>query len=64
MVGGLPNNSYKSITENTACVLGRLCKGALDLQPQVIQFTSCLPMVGGSLQGLRLLPSLKLVAMI
>ena len=26
MVGGLPNNSYKSITENTACVLARLCK--------------------------------------
>ena len=32
-------------------------KGALDSQPQVIKFTSCLPMVGGSLQ-------LKLVAMI
>jgi len=26
MVGGLSNNSYKSITENTACVLARLCK--------------------------------------
>jgi hypothetical protein len=26
MVGGLPNNSYKFITENTACVLARLCK--------------------------------------
>jgi hypothetical protein len=36
-------------------------KGALDSQPQVIKFTSCLPMVGGSL---RLLPPLKLVAMI
>ena len=24
-------------------------KGALDSQPQVIRFTSCLPMVGGSL---------------
>ena len=39
-------------------------KGALDSQPQVIKFTSCLPMVGGSLQVLRLLPPLKLVAMI
>ena len=36
-------------------------KGALDSQPQVIKFTSCLPMVDGSL---RLLPPLKLVAMI
>jgi hypothetical protein len=39
-------------------------KGALDLQPQVIKITSCLPMVGGSLRVLRLLPPLKLVAMI
>jgi hypothetical protein len=31
-------------------------KGALDSQPQVIKFTSCLPMVGGSLRVLRLLP--------
>jgi hypothetical protein len=38
-------------------------KGALDSQPQVITFTSCLPMVGGSLWVLRLLPPLKLVAM-
>jgi hypothetical protein len=38
-------------------------KGALDSQPQVIKFTSCLPMVGGSLRVLRLLPPLKLVAM-
>ena len=36
-------------------------KGSLDSQRQVIKFTSFLPMVGGSL---RLLPSLKLVAMI
>ena len=36
-------------------------KSALDSQPQVIKFTSCLPMVGGSL---RLPPPLKLVAMI
>jgi hypothetical protein len=39
-------------------------KGALDSQSQVIKFTSCLPIVGGSLRVLRLLPSLKLVAMI
>ena len=36
-------------------------KGALDSQPQVIKFTSCLPMLGGSL---RLLLPLKLVAMV
>jgi hypothetical protein len=29
-------------------------KGALDSQPQVIKFTSCLPMVGGSLRVFRL----------
>ena len=52
-------------------------KGALDSQPQVIKFTSYLHMVGGlikftsylhmvggSLRVLRLLPPLKLVAMI
>ena len=39
-------------------------KGALDSQPQEIKFTSCLSMVGGSLQVLRLPPPLKLVAMI
>jgi hypothetical protein len=33
--------------------------GALDSQPQVIKFTSCLPMVGGSLRVLWLLPPLK-----
>ena len=33
---------------------------ALDSQPQVVKFTSCLSMVG----SLRLLPPLKLVAMI
>jgi hypothetical protein len=38
-------------------------KGALDSQPQVIKFTSCLPMVGDSLWVLRLLPPLNLVAM-
>jgi hypothetical protein len=39
-------------------------KGALDSQLQVIKLTSYLPMVGGSLRVLRLLPPLKLVAMI
>jgi hypothetical protein len=39
-------------------------KGSLDLEPQVIKLTSCLSMVGGSLRVLRLLPPLKLVAMI
>jgi hypothetical protein len=39
-------------------------KGALDSQPQVIKFTSCLPMVSGSLRILWLPPPLKLVAMI
>jgi hypothetical protein len=39
-------------------------EGALDSQPQVIKFTSCLPMVGGSLRVLRLLPPLKLAVMI
>jgi hypothetical protein len=34
-------------------------KVALDSQPQVIKFTSCLPMVGGSLRVLRLPPPLK-----
>ena len=50
---GLSSNSYKPIT-NTAWVRAWLCKlqknDALDLQPQVIRFTSCLPMVGGSLR--------------
>ena len=38
-------------------------EGALDSQLQVIKLTSCLPMVGGFLRVLRLLPPLKLVAM-
>ena len=45
-VVGLPNNSYKPIT-NTAWVHTRLCK----LQKRVhstLKFTSCLPMVSGS----------------
>ena len=65
-VVGLPSNSYNPIT-NAAWVRARLCKlqkGALDSQPQVIKFTSCLAMVGGSLRVLRLLPPLKLVAII
>jgi hypothetical protein len=53
----------------TAWVRPLLCKllktkGALDSQPQVIKFANCLPMVGGSLRVLRLLPPLNLVDMI
>ena len=59
-VVGLPNNSCKPITNTNKYYK----KGALDSQPQVIKLTSCLPMVGGSLRVLRLLPPLKLVAMI
>jgi hypothetical protein len=44
--------------------LAKAKMGARDSQPQVIKFTSCLPMVGGSLQVLRLLPPLKLAAII
>jgi hypothetical protein len=44
-VVGLPNNSYKPIT-NTSWVRARLCI----LQPEVIMFNSCLAMVGGSLR--------------
>jgi hypothetical protein len=36
--------------------------GAIDSQTKVIKFTSCLPMVGGSLRALWLLSPLKLVA--
>ena len=67
LVVGLPNNSYKPITNtgrDSHPALYITKKGALDWQSQVIKFTSCLPMVGGSLQVLRLLPPLKLVAMI
>jgi len=39
-------------------------KGALDSLPQVIKFTSCLPMVGGSLRVFRLLPPLNMVSVI
>ena len=39
-------------------------KGALDSQPQVKMFTSCLPRFDSSVLVLRLPPPLKLVAMI
>jgi hypothetical protein len=56
---GLPNNSCKPIS-NTAWVrFVNYKKGALDSQPQVIKFTSCLPIVGGSLRVLRRLPPLN-----
>jgi len=48
-VVGLPDNSYKPNTNS---------------QLQVIKFTSCLPVVGGSLRVLWLLPPLKLVTVI
>ena len=38
-------------------------KGALDSHPQVIKITSCLSVVDGFLQVLRLFPPRKLVAM-
>ena len=47
-VVGLPNYSNRPIT-NTVGV--RVQKGALDLQPQVIKFISCWPMVGVSLRA-------------
>ena len=63
----LERTPLKPIT-NTAWVRARFCKlqkkGVLDSQPQVIKFTSCLPMVDCSLRVLRLPPPLKLVAMI
>jgi hypothetical protein len=52
------------IITNTASGFVNYKKGALDSQPQVIQLTSCLLMVSGSLRVDRLLPPLKLVAMI
>ena len=62
---GVPNNSYKPITNTREFAPGfvNYKKGAFDSQPQVIKFTSFLPMVGGSLRVHRLLPPLKLVAM-
>jgi hypothetical protein len=62
-VVGLPNNSCKPITNTRVFAPGfvNYKKGAFDSQPQVIKLTGCMPMVGGSL---RLLPPLKLVAMI
>ena len=65
-VVGLPNNSYKPIT-NTVWVRARLCKlqkGCTRFAAASDKVTSCIPMVGGSLRILRLLPPLKLVAMI
>ena len=65
-VVGLPKNSYKlsPIRRGFAPGFVYYKKGAFDSQPQMIKLTSCLPMVGSSLRVLRLLPPLKLVAMI
>jgi hypothetical protein len=62
-VVGLPNNSYKLITNITPGFVNYK-KGALDSQPQVIKFTSYFSVIGDSLRVLRLLPPLKLVAKI
>ena len=65
-VVGLPNNSYTphqyGMGSRPALYITK--NGALESQPQVIKFTSCLSMVGGSLRVLRLLPPLKPVSMI
>jgi hypothetical protein len=57
-------NGWLLVKSKLTWVRVRLCKlrnkGALDSQPHVIKFTSCLPMVDGSLWVLRLLPPLKL----
>jgi hypothetical protein len=60
---GLPNNSYKPITNTREFAPGfvNYKKGTLDSQPQVIKFTE---LVDGSLRVFRLLPPLKLVSMI
>ena len=61
-------NSGETYAPNTHIqVLVRLCilqKGCTRLAVASDKFTSCLPMVGGSLRVLQLLPPLKLVAMI
>ena len=66
-VAGFPYKSYQPIT-NTTWVCAQLCKlqkkNVLDSQLQVINFTSCLPMVGGSLRILQHPPPLTLIAMI
>ena len=62
MIVCLSNNSYTPITNTSSFVNYK--KGALDSQPHMIKFTSCLSMDGGSLRVLRLPPPLKLVAMI
>jgi hypothetical protein len=61
---GDENLAYRQYGEGSRTGFVYYKKGALDSQLQVMKFTSCLPMVGGSLWVLRLLPPLKLVAMI
>ena len=51
--------AYHQYDVGSCPVLEIIKKGTLDSQLQVIKFTSCLPMVGGSLQVLRLFPPLK-----
>ena len=55
-------NNWRLTRNFKTCSFANYKKGALD--SQVIKFTGCLPMVGGSHRVFRLLPPLKLVAMI
>jgi hypothetical protein len=61
--GDRSNSSYKPITNTRGFAPGfvNYKKGCTRLAAQVIKFTSCLPMVGGSHRILRLIPLLKLV---
>jgi hypothetical protein len=52
------------IVEKIQVVPFQIWKGAFDSQLQVIKFTSCLPMVSGSLRVLRFLLLQKLVAIV
>jgi hypothetical protein len=56
--------AYQQYGEGSLPALYITKKGAPDSQPQVMKFSSCLPMVGGYLWVLRLPPPLKLVAMV
>jgi hypothetical protein len=62
--GSMIHTSLSPIQLELAPALLITKKGALDSQPQVIKLTSCLTMVDDSLRVLRLLPLLKLIAMI
>jgi len=63
-VRSLDHTTLSPIRRELALGFVNYKKGTLDSQPQIIKFTSCLPMVAGFLRVLRLPPPLKLVAMI